>query len=217
MRAIFAHIISWVFLPLLMPVYGLYLTLFIVSQQKVLNELGMFDLPENLKWQLFYIFAIFSALLPGISFVALHKLKIISTIDMENQRERNIPLLVMFSYCMVLFTIFLIKAPDNILPKYFYALPLSGALVTASFMYINRWIKISMHAGGAGILVGYLITFLLEHNLFPFWLLIAAVFASGLTISARLYLNKHSPIEVYCGWTLALIVTLMCNYFYPVG
>jgi len=118
---------------------------------------------------------------------------------------------------MVLFTIFLIKAPDNILPKYFYALPLSGALVTASFMYINRWIKISMHAGGAGILVGYLITFLLEHNLFPFWLLIAAVFASGLTISARLYLNKHSPIEVYCGWTLALIVTLMCNLFYPVG
>jgi len=217
MRAIFAHFFSWVFLPLLMPVYGLYLTLFTESQQKVIDELGMYDLPESLKWQLFIIFSIFSALLPGISFVALHKKQIITTIDMENQRERNIPLLVMFSYCMVLFTIFLIKAPNNILPKYFYALPLSGALVTASFMYINRWIKISMHAGGTGILVGYFIAFIAAHNLFPFWFLIAAVIASGLTISSRLYLNKHRPIEVYTGWSLALLITFICNYFYPAG
>ena len=141
MRAIFAHFFSWVFLPLLMPVYGLYLTLFLESQQKVLRELGMYELPVDLKWQLFYIFTIFSALLPGISFVALHKKNIITTIDMENQRERNIPLLVMFAHCLVLFAIFLYKAPDNVLPKYFYALPLSGGIVTACFMYINRWIK----------------------------------------------------------------------------
>ena len=217
MRAIFAHFFSWVFLPLLMPVYGLYFTLFLQSQQKVLNELGMFDLPHELKWQLFTIFTIFSALLPGLSFVALHKKNIISTIDMENQRERNIPLLVMFAYCIVLFGLFIYKAPNNVLPKYFYALPLSGAIVTASFMFINRWIKISMHAGGTGILVGYFIAFILEHNLFPFWLLIAAVAASGLTISSRLYLNKHRPIEVYCGWSLALLITFLCNFFYPVG
>jgi membrane-associated phospholipid phosphatase len=217
MRAIFAHFFSWVFLPLLMPVYGLYLTLFLESQQKVLRELGMYELPVDLKWQLFYIFTIFSALLPGISFVALHKKNIITTIDMENQRERNIPLLVMFAHCLVLFAIFLYKAPDNVLPKYFYALPLSGGIVTACFMYINRWIKISMHAGGTGILVGYLIAFILEHNLFPFWLLIAAVAASGLTISSRLYLNKHRPIEVYTGWSLALLITFLCNFFYPVG
>ncbi len=82
MRAIFAHFFSWVFLPLLMPVYGLYLTLFLESQQKVLRELGMFELPVDLKWQLFYIFTIFSALLPGISCVALHKKKSITPIDM---------------------------------------------------------------------------------------------------------------------------------------
>jgi hypothetical protein len=45
----------------------------------------MFELPVDLKWQLFYIFTIFSALLPGISFVALHKKKIISTILITNR------------------------------------------------------------------------------------------------------------------------------------
>jgi membrane-associated phospholipid phosphatase len=134
---------------------------------------------------------------------------------MENQRERNIPLMIMFAYCLVLYLMFVFKAPNNILPKYFYALPLSGAVVTGSFMVINRWIKISMHAGGAGILVGYLIAFAKHQAQFEFWIILAAVLASGVTIASRLYLNKHRPIEVYTGWSLAVLITFLCNDLYP--
>lgn len=198
-----------------MPTYGLLLTLYIPSQQFNLDKDSLYLLNPDLKKQLLYLFFTFSALAPGISFFALHKRQIISTIDMENQRERNIPLIIMLAYCLVLYLMFVFKAPDNVLPKYFYALPLSGALVTGTFMFINRWIKISMHAGGAGILVGYLMAFAKQQMHFEFWIIIAAVVASGLTIASRLYLNKHRPIEVYTGWTLAVFITYFCNDLYP--
>jgi membrane-associated phospholipid phosphatase len=215
MKSILSHFFSWIFLPLLMPTYGLLLTLYIPSQQIQLDKDALYLLNPELKKQLLYLFFTFSALAPGISFFALHKRQIITTIDMENQKERNIPLFIMFAYCLVLYLMFVFKAPNNVLPKYFYALPLSGALVTGSFMLINRWIKISMHAGGAGILVGYLLAFAKQQTQFEFWIIITAILASGVTIASRLYLNKHRPIEVYTGWILATFITYLCIHFYP--
>ena len=216
MKTKLAHIFSWLFLPLLMPFYGLYISLYIPSEGESLSSQGMYQLPIELKGQLLTIFFLFSALAPGISFYLLHKRKIISTIDSEDAKERNFPLLIMFAYCMVLFSLFIFKAPNNILPKYFYTLPLSGAIVTAVFMFINRWIKISLHAGGAGILVGYLSIFMFENPGFPIFFITISIIASGLTLSARLFLQRHSPLEVYSGWSLALIITFICCSCYPI-
>ena len=217
MKKTLAHIFSWLFLPLLMPFYGLYLSLYIPSEELSLSGKGMFQIPLELKGPLLIIFFLFSALAPGISFYLLHKRKIISTIDIEDSKERNFPLLIMFAYCMVLFTLFIFKAPNNILPKYFYALPLSGAIVTTLFMIINRWIKISLHGGGAGILVGYLSVFMLENSGFPILFFAFAIIASGLCLSSRLFLQRHTPLEVYSGWSLALIITFICCSYYPIN
>jgi membrane-associated phospholipid phosphatase len=120
----------------------------------------------------------------------------------------------MMAYSLVLFLLFFIKAPDGIIPVGFYALPLSGFILTAVFMGINRWIKISLHAGGAGILVGYLLAYFVEQQQFELWILPVAIIASGLTIAARLYLDKHRPIEVYSGWVLGVFLTFFTHYFY---
>lgn len=217
MKATLSHIISWVFLPLLMPNYGLILTLYLPSQSKSIAEVSLYALPEELKSQLLFVFFVFSALLPAMAFFTLHKQGVISTIDMENRLERSVPLIIMFVFCLLLFILFQVKAPDHVLPKYLYALPLAGALVTGIFMFINRFIKISLHAGGAGILVGFLMAYIAAQVGFAFWVLPLAILASGVTIAARLYLGKHQPIEVYTGWTLAVTITFCCNYFYPVG
>ena len=215
MRRIFSHLLSWVFLPLLMPTYGLLLTMYLPSEPLKLSSWTMYTLPSEVKTQLLLVFFTISALLPALSFVELHRRKVISTIDMENRLERNIPLLIMFAFCLMLFVVFLVKAPNHVLPKYFYALPLAGVLVTGVFMLINRWIKISLHAGGAGILVGYLFAFFMMQAQYNFWILISAIMASGFTIAARLYLNKHRPIEVYTGWSLAFLITASCCFMYP--
>jgi hypothetical protein len=60
----------------------------------------------------------------GFSFLMLHQRKIISTIDMENARERNVPLLIMFAYCALMFGLFLYKAPTDFYPSIFMRFPL---------------------------------------------------------------------------------------------
>ena len=215
---ILAEVLSWVFLPLLMPVYGLLLAMYVPSNQDYLfNEDSLFFLRDEAKLAILYMFMIFSVIAPGLAFVLLHKWKIITTIDMENQRERNIPMFIMLTFCLILYFLFLVKAQNNILPKFIYALPLSGVFVTVIYTYINRWIKISLHGGGAGILTGFLFAYAVEQAEFRFWILIFAIVASGLTIGARLYLKKHTQTEVYTGWSLAVLMTFLVNYLYPIG
>lgn len=215
---LFSEIISWIFLPLLMPVYGLLIAMYVPSQQDyILNEDSLFFLNPAAKEAILYMFLIFSAIAPGLSFLYLHKKGIISTIDMENKRERSVPMLIMLAYCLVLYFLFVIKAPGGILPKYVYALPLSGVFVTAAYGIINRWTKISLHAGGAGILSGFLYAYACEQFEFQFWILLFPIIASGLTLTARLYLEKHTPLEVYTGWSAAAIVTFLVNFLYPLS
>jgi membrane-associated phospholipid phosphatase len=113
----------------------------------------------------------------------------------------------MLIYSLVLFFLLAYKAGDAYLPRYYYALPLSGVAITSVFLLINRWIKISLHAAGAGILVGFLAVFSIAQSEFTNWWLIGSIIAAGLTMSSRLYLEKHRPIEVYSGFILATLIT----------
>ena len=213
-----AHLLSWVFLPLFMPIYALMMAMYIPSNQDYLfNDDSLFFLPGEAKYAVIYMFFVFGLLAPAVAIVLLRRFNIITTIDMENQRERNIPMFIMLTFCLVLYFLFIWKAANNILPKYVYALPLSGIFVTASFTHINRWIKISLHAGGAGILTGFLLAYAVAQVEFQYWVIIAAFIISGLTMSARLYLNKHTPTEIFCGWTLATLLTFSINFLYPIG
>jgi len=56
MKKTLAHIFSWLFLPLLMPFYGLYLSLYIPSEELSLSGQGMYQIPLELKSQLLIIF-----------------------------------------------------------------------------------------------------------------------------------------------------------------
>lgn len=215
---ILAEILSWVFLPLLTPVYGLLIAMYVPSNQDYLfNEDSLFFMAAPAKTAVLYMFLIFSVIAPGLSFVILKKRNIITTIDMENQSERNIPMFITLTYCLILYFLFVIKAQDNILPKYIYALPLSGIFITVSYTLINRWIKISLHAGGVGILTGFIFAYAYEQMEYQFWILIFVMIVSGLTIAARLYLKKHTQLEVYTGWIFAVLITFFVNLLYPIG
>ncbi len=215
MMVSFAKFISWIFLPLFIPLIALFLTMYIPSEEKDLSNPSLFFLADEIKNQLILLFFIFGTLAPGFSFILMYRRQLISTIEMDEKTERVIPLLIVLSYSLILFLLFLFKAPNGVLPKYIYALPLSGAVISIIYVVINHWTKISLHAAGGGILCGYLCAFGIQQLNFDYRIILIGFIISGLVMFARLALNKHSPFQVYLGWNIAFAIAFICNLYYP--
>lgn len=210
-----AKAISWVFLPLFMPIYGLCITLYLPSQELDISRPSLYLLTEALKSQILFLFLVFVTIAPGISFILMYRRGLLSSVEMEERKERIFPLFVMFSYCILLFFLFWTKAPNNTLPIYIYSLPLTGALVAIVFIAFTSKFKISLHAAGAGILTGYLIAFASNQMVFSNGLIVLSFLLSGIILSARLFLKKHTPFEVYFGWGIAFLITYISTLSLP--
>lgn len=201
-----------------MPLYALMILMFIPSREDyILNDDSLYFLPPEAKWSLLSIFFIFSILAPGLTLVIMMKKGMISNIEIDDKRERLIPLLITAGYCLVLYLFFLIKATDIYLPKYIYALPLSGFITIGLFAWINFYTKISLHACGAGILFGLIYSYCARSIYFDFSLLLIAIFITGLVMSSRVYLNKHTLPQVIYGFVGSAVIVFAINYYYPAG
>ncbi len=211
---ILANIISWVFLPFVVPVYGLLVTLFFPNEAIDITQSNLYELHPNLKMSVLNVFIIFSVVAPGISYFSLKRRGIISSLHMDIQKERSFPILIMMAYCLVMFTLFLLKDPNRLLPFYIVSLPLSGALLAVIVLLVNLRMKVSLHAAGMGILVGYLMAFNAQQVYAGPWFLLAAFVLSGIVGSARIFLHKHTLKEVIFGWIIAVIIAFCTNYFY---
>lgn len=212
-----SQIISWVFMPLLMPIYALLLVMFIPSNiDFIQNTQCMYAMDFQFKKAFLYMFLIFCVLAPGVSILILKRRGIIASIDMDTQKERYIPILVMFIYCLVLFFYinYLINVNRLTVPKFLTTLPLSGVAVTAVFIIVNRWRKISIHAAASGILVGFILAYILQQVEYELWTFTLSLLVTGVVMSARLYLQKHTISEVIIGWFIGSFITFVINFWY---
>lgn len=207
--------ISWLFLPLLTPIYGLMFLLFLPSDQDFFfNYSCLYTMTLSTKYALIYMFTIFGFVAPGVSLLIMYRTGMISDIEIDNRRERSIPIIVQLLYCLFLYMVFIFKDPQGQLPSYIYAFPLSGAIVTGFFFLLNRWKKISIHAAGTGIMVGMIIAYSLQCISYTFWIIPVSVLISGAVMSARVFLGKHTLLEVIVGWFVGFIITFGVVYFY---
>lgn len=182
-----AKIISIVFHPLLMPVYGMAI---IFSAPTLFGYL-----PFNVKKLLILILLVNNVLLPlSLMPFFIHR-NIISSWTITERKERNYPLIITtILYCITSFLINKFHIPV-FLKTYIFAASFISLIVTV----INfRW-KISIHSVGAGALIS-LVFILSLKMLTPLeWYLISTVVIGGLVLSSRLKLNLHSPQQVWIG------------------
>jgi hypothetical protein len=183
-----AKIISVIFHPLFMPVYGMVI---IFSAPTLLEYL-----PFAVKRILLFIVLINNVLLPLSLLPFFRYRNIISSWTINNRRERIIPLLITtILYSTTSFIIFRFPVP-GFLKSFFLAAAFLSLMVTV----INfRW-KISLHSVGAGALIA--IVLLLSFKMYSplMWYLISVIIAGGLILSSRLRLNYHNPQQVWFGF-----------------
>ena len=187
-----AKIISVVFHPLLMPLYGL---LIIFSTPTIFAYL-----PFAQKKVMILIVAINNILLP-LSLLPYFKWrKVISTWTIDERKERIIPMALT---SVLYFLTFYIVIRYSI-PLFIKSVILSTALISFAVTLINfRW-KVSIHSVGAGALTSLIFVLAFKMHASLTLLIILAVLVSGLILSSRLWLNSHNPKEVWLGYLVGI-------------
>ena len=183
-----AKIVSVVFHPLFMPLYGLAILLSAPTFLKYL--------PADAKRILYLIVLINNVFIPLALLPFMRYRNIISSYHIDDRKERIIPLLIAsILYCTTSFIVFRIQIPF-FLKSFIFATSVVAIIVSM----INFWWKISIHAAGAGALTATVIALSLKMYTPLTWYLLTVILASGLVLSSRLRLNSHSPSQVWIGF-----------------
>ncbi len=197
-----AHILSWVFVPLLMPVYGIIL----------IFSLSILSLAPT-QTKVVYILTIFAAnfVVPMILVLLLKKMGVIQDVGLNGRKERLIPYIITI-ICLGGSAFFLYMKGAPLWVAMFYA---GGALAALINMVINfRW-KISAHAAGIAGIVAMLVQIMKEGvpTTGMTWWIVGAILVSGALGSARIWLGRHTLMQVLAGtlvgflsvWSLSLL------------
>jgi hypothetical protein len=140
---------------------------------------------------------------PAFAVFLLWRLKFIESIFLRTQKDRIIPYIItmIFYWWLWYLSRNFTNQPDVL--KFFYF----GIFLNTVFgLVINNFIKISMHAMGAGTLIIFIVLTCAHYQTLGVDIIVAT-FLAGLICSARMLLNHHSSAEIYVG----LFVGIMCQ------
>jgi hypothetical protein len=198
-----SQVVSVILHPLAMPTFGL------LCYYSVFPMIAHFS-DSDLFIQIFVRILLFTLLLPLISVLFMMRFGKVSTIFIEDKRERSWPLLMasaiyLFTYC------FILNSPR--VPAFIQLFVLGAACAMLLALLINlRW-KISLHMIGIGGLCGGLTViyyYLQEGN--PLWLGVWFMLA-GILGTARLIVNAHTPLQVLAGFVLGFAAEFLLAFF----
>lgn len=213
---IFSEVISWLLNPLLIPAIAVsLLCLFPVEPDyfEVAKD-SFYDYTWSFKW--FYIksFLIFGFGAPALSLVIMSKTGFVSSIQLNEQYERFVPIVLTMLYCGLLLFLFTNMNEQIPVSQHAFAMCYVGIVVSITSFVANFWMKISLHAMGAGMLLGLFFSYYLKHHPVTLLPIYVACILAGLILMARLYLGKHTNVELYTGLVSGSLITFTIDSMY---
>ncbi len=192
-----AKIVSVIFNPLFIPLYGLLIIFFAPTL--------FWYIPVKVKKILFLVVATNNVLVPVTLLPFFRYRNIITSWIIETRKDRTVPLIaVSLFYSITSFILFRLQIPAFI-KTYIFSITITVIILTV----INFWWKISLYSAGSGTLVAVVITLSVK-MLVPLTIfLIPLVLVGGLILGSRLKLNTHSAPEVYLGFLTGFSVMIL--------
>ncbi len=160
-------------------------------------------------WTLLLVF-IGTYIIPVLVTLLMYRLKMISSIEMKQARDRRFPYLVgALSYY---FVSEVIKGLN--IPRETHLFLLASTAVILLHLLLLRRFKPSAHMAGIGGFLGLLFALALHYRLNLIPLLALAIILAGLLASARLFLKAHNNFEVVFGFFSGLGLVFLILYFF---
>lgn len=191
-----SQILSLLFHPLLMPVYGVLLMFGLPTYLQTVNF--------EFKRVILLITFLSTFVSPLLVLLLLLNLRLIKSLKLRKRKERIIPYIAVIAFYIAAYQLFL-HFPSRI-PPYIITYFLLAAIGVLLLLIANFWLKISAHASGLGGLIAYISFFMFKFNLDLSHFLVPAILISGAVLAARLHLNAHKPQEVYLGFLSGVLI-----------
>jgi hypothetical protein len=190
-------ILSIIFHPVFIPVYGLLVIFY--------SPTFMVHLPAQLKRIMFFLVAINMTFIP-LAMIPLMKFRnIISSYHMDTRSERILPL----ALASVMYVVTAIIFHSYQIPVIIKSFMMAAAIVSVIVLATTFFWKISVHAACMGALLATAAVLSLRMRTNLFVVLIPLILLSGMVMSARLYLSSHRPAQVYSGFLLAFFTVFL--------
>jgi len=200
-RAI-AKLISYIFHPVFIPVYAIAFLLYVHP-----SYFSGFSAEQKNKTLIISILNL--VFFPLISVALLKGLGFIDSIFLKTSKDRIIPYIACGIFFFWAYTVFRQQEQyPSILPAFVLGIFLASSIA----LIANIYLKISMHAIGAGGLLGLFLVIMRTNSMLMTWPLAAALLVSGLICSARLVLGDHNEKEIYLGLIVGIISQLIAAY-----
>jgi len=197
-----SKIVSFVFHPVLIPLYGM---IIILTAPTLYNFI-----PFDVKKLLVLILLVNNILLPlSIIPFFIHR-HMISSWEITERKDRNIPLMTNTILYIITTYIFYRFPVPYFLKTYLLAI----AFVSLVATLINVWWKISLHSVAAGAILALVVV--LSYRMYTplIWFIVPVILISGIIMSARLRLNLHNQAEVWIGYFTGIAgFSLVCLIF----
>jgi hypothetical protein len=188
-----ARLVSVIFHPLLMPLYGI---VFLLTAPTFLRYL-----PFEAKQILILVILINNVIIPAGLLMFFRYRNLISSYSIDDRNERVMPLLTTaILYCTTSFIIFRFQIPFFIKSFIF-----ATSVVSIILSMINFWWKISIHSAAAGAMTATVLILSFKMHTDLLWYLTAIILISGLILASRLRLNAHKPSQVWAGFATGFL------------
>ena len=149
------------------------------------------------------LIAFYTLVLPCIIIGIMHLFRVVGHWALRDRRDRAIPFFTNFVCYLVCA---LVLQRYHFFPAWFMIAFYGSTLVAFVMWIVSFWWKISAHAAAnaSGATYFLLLSFLFPDQV-PVWLPLLAVIITGAICSIRLYLGRHTLLQVTLGSLLGLV------------
>lgn len=206
-----SNIVSWLFLPLFTPIIGLALAMYVES---FAYSDSLYMLDDTLKLQLLIRYFFFGAVVPASGIIFMKFFGGVSSLEVDNRSERAMPILFTLMSSIALYWLVHSGNYGIRFSQFLVTYPAAAAITLLVCLLLTLfWSKVSLHTAGVGMMTGFVFAYAAHQLDYSFWILVLVIILSGMVMSARIFLGKHTLKETVVGFVCATIITFVVNYF----